>query len=155
MKTQNRAHVLLTLVAFSIGLFLSGCATTSQTVTSQVSVGIAVDLASFAAVEVLEKNPKAVPALRSISAGIDTVITQGSVSPAQVAAFVQKIDKDGSLSPIERLIIGRAIQRVHQALVQSTGVPDLNITNPKVRDALERVKKGIDDTLALYDVVSA
>ena len=155
MKTPSllRAFTGLCLVVSAL-LFASGCASTGGTpAANQASLELAIGVASDAAALVLQKNPKAVPALRATSAGIGAVLTQGTLTPAQVKAFVDKLGQDADLSPAERLVIGRAVQRVHGILVIYFATPDLNIADPRVRSALEKVKQSIDDTLALYEVL--
>lgn len=149
------------IVLFAIGALLaglaslctSGCVTTGGTNANAATVELAIGVASDAAALVLQKNQKAVPALRAVSAGIETVLTQGTLTPEQVKAFVDKIGQDADLSPAERLVIGRAVQRVHGILTVCFATPDLNIADPRVRSALEKVKRSIDDTLALNDVL--
>lgn len=144
----------LTLAALAL-LFSAGCQTAGTSQNSAVTLELAVGVASDAAALVLQKNPKAVPVLRSISAGIDSVLTTESLSPEKVKAFVDQIGKDSSLSPAERLIIGRAIQRVHGVLTVYFNTPDLNIVDPRVRSALTKIKQSIDDTLALHAVLQS
>lgn len=145
--------VLGSLLAGLAALCSSGCATTGGTNANAATVELAIGVASDAAALVLQKNPKAIPALRATSAGIGAVLTQGTLTPAQVKAFVDKLGRDAHLSPAERLVIGRAVQRVHGILIVYFATPDLNIGDPRVRSALEKVKQSIDDTLALYEVL--
>lgn len=159
MKVTPAKSIILfvvgTLVAGLVSLCSSGCATALGTNTNAAGLDLAIGVASDAAALVLQKNQKAVPALRAVSAGIGTVLTQGTLTPEQVKAFVDKIGQDADLTPAERLVIGRAVQRVHGILVAYFATPDLNIGDPRVRSALEKVKQSIDDTLALYEVLQA
>lgn len=150
---MKKLHALI--VAALALLVLPACQTTGSGPSSAVQLELAVGVASDAAALVLQKNPKAVPVLRSISAGIDSVLTTESLSPEKVKAFVDKIGKDSNLSPAERLIIGRAIQRVHGVLVVYFNTPDLSISDPRVRAALTKIKQSIDDTLALHAVLES
>lgn len=145
--------ILASVLAGLAALFGAGCASTGGAAANPATIELAIGVASDAAALVLQKNPKAVPALRATSAGIGAVLTQGTLTPAQVKAFVDKLGQDADLSPAERLVIGRAVQRVHGILVVYFATPDLNIADPRVRSALEKVKQSIDDTLALYEVL--
>lgn len=146
MKNILSFIVIVCLLAFT------GCATNGGRINS-VTLELAVGVASDAAALVLQKNSKAVPAVRTISESIGAVLTTQSLSPQRVKQFVDLVGKDANLNPAERLILGRAVQRVHGILVAHFGTVDLNIQDPKVREALEKIKKGVDDTLALYDVL--
>lgn len=144
-------HYILTLCA---ALLFSGCASTGSKI-NPVTLELAVGVASDAAALVLQKNPKAAPVLRSLSAGLDAVLTKKTLTPEEVKAFVAQITKDANLTPAEQLLIGRAVQRTHGILIGYFGTPDLNIEDPQVRAALERIRTAINDTLALYDVLKA
>jgi hypothetical protein len=137
---------ILTLLA-AVALALSGCATGPGQ--ADLIAGIASDGAAL----VLQKNPQAVPVLRTVSSGIGAVLTQKSLTPEQVKTFVDLISKDANLTSDERFLVGRLVLRVHGALVAKFGTADLNIEDPRVREALTRVKVALDDTLALYDVL--
>lgn len=152
MKIRS-LRILAGLSAFASSVLFTGCSTTAGTNTNAATVELAIGVASDAAALVLQKNPKAVPALRAVSVGIGTVLTQSTLTPEQVKAFVDRVGHDADLSPAERLVIGRAVQRVHGILVVYFATPELNIADPRVRSALEKVKHSIDDTLALYDVL--
>lgn len=143
------------LCVLALALLLSGCVSTGTTpktapLVTASDVDDIVDLASAGVVLVLQKNPKAVPVLRTASAGIDTVLTENSLTPERVNAFVRLVSKDVNLSPEERFLVQQLVLTVHKRLVRQFGAPDLNIANPAVRAQLERVKKAIDDTLASY-----
>jgi hypothetical protein len=156
---RNRGDFIAMALGFILpivfALSLPGCASTGakSSPANQASLELAIGVASDAAALVLQKNPKAVPALRATSAGIGVVLTQATLTPEQVKAFVDKLGQDADLSPAERLVIGRAVQRVHGILVVYFATPNLNIADPRVRSALEKVKQSIDDTLALYEVL--
>jgi hypothetical protein len=140
-----KKYILALLV--SVSLAFTGC--TSTPGQADLIAGVASDAAAL----VLQKNPKAVPTLRAVSAGIDAVLTQNSLTPERVKTFVDLIGKDANLDPDTRFLIGRLVLRTHGALVAKFGTPDLNILDPEVRAALTRVKVALDDTLALYDVL--
>jgi hypothetical protein len=143
------------IIPFLLSLLLlaPGCSTPGGL--SPATIEIAAAITADAAALVLQKNPKAVPALRSVSAGLALVLTTESLTQAQVTAFVSTLSKDAALSPAEQLLLGRAVQRVHSILTAHFATPDLNIADPRVRAALERIKLGIDDTLALYAALNA
>lgn len=141
--------LIVACILAGIASLFSGCASTPG------SVDVAVGLASDGAALVLQKNPKAVPALRLVSSGIDTVLSRGSLTPEQLKAFVEVIDKQAKLSPEDRFLIGRLIQRVHEALVVKYGAADIEATSPEVRATLIKIKKAIDDTLALHAVLQS
>lgn len=141
MKKYILALLLPIVLAFS------GCATAP----GQLDFITAV--ASDGAALVLRKNPKAVPTMRTVSAGIGAVLTQNSLTQERVDAFVNLLTKDANLDEDTKFLIGRLVVRTHGALVAKFGTPDLNIQDPEVRAALTRVKVALDDTLALYDVL--
>lgn len=146
-----KIQYILTICAV---LFFTGCASTGSKI-NPATLELAVGVASDASALVLQKNPKAAPVLRSLSAGLDAVLTKKTLTPEEVKAFVILITQDANLTPAEQLLIGRAVQRTHGILITYFGTPELNIENPQVRAALERIRTAINDTLALYDVLKA
>lgn len=148
---------LVAIFAILLALItLPGCATGgggSNSARNEATLNLAIGVASDAAVLVLQKNPKAIPVLKSVSLGIDTVLTGQSLTPQQVKSFVDALDKGANLTPPERVVIGRAIQRVHELLTGYFGTSTLDVTNPQVRAALVKIQRAIDDTLALNAVL--
>jgi len=144
---KNRTF-LIPLFAAVLAMAFSACATTPQT---QILTGIISDAAAI----VLTKNENAVPVVRSLSLGIDAALTTGTLPPEKVKTFLDLLDKDASLTPGERLIFARAIQRTHQGLVAYVGTPDINVNNARVRSILEEIKRNLDETLALHDALKS
>lgn len=155
MKSNTILGLLLASILAITAILIAGtgCTTASKPAANAATIELAIGVASDAAALVLQKNPKATPVLRSVSSGITAVLTESSLTPARVKAFVDVLGKDANLTPAERIVIGRAVQRVHGILIAYFGTPDLNIADPRVRSALEKVKQSIDDTLALAEVL--
>lgn len=133
------------LILSVCSILFAGCASTPN---QQAAVDLAIGVGTDAASIVIRRNPAAVVTLRAISLGIDSVLSTGVLSQAQVDAFVAGLDRNNHLTADDRFIIGRAVRRIHQALVVYGGCPDLNIGDPKIRAALERVKAAINEVTA-------
>lgn len=131
-----------------LAMVFTGCVSTPNT---ELLTGILSDAAAI----VLTKNQKAVPIVRALSAGLELALTKEAITPAQVKAFIEQLDKGGSLTPGERLLLGRGIQRTQQRLTAVLGTPDINVKDPRVRDILVEIKRNLDDTLALHDALKA
>jgi hypothetical protein len=128
--------------------FSSGCASTPNT---DLLTGILSDAAAI----VLTKNQKAVPIVRSLSAGLELALTKEAITPAQIKAFIEQLDQNGNLTTGERLLLGRGIQRTQKRLTAVLGTPDINVKDPRVRGILEEIKRNLDETLALHDALKA
>lgn len=134
-----KKHLFLLFAAFA--LLLPGCASTPN---QQAALDLAIDIAIDAAAIVLRRNPEAAPVLQAVSLGIDAILTKGSLTQAQVDDFVAGLDRGKRLKGDDAFIIGRAIKRAHQALVVYGCAPDIDVANPKVREALVRVRDALN-----------
>lgn len=142
--------VNLIIVTVCAVLFVPGCANLSPA-DSELLTGIVSDAAGI----VLSKNQKAVPVLKSLSLGIEAALTSGTLPPEKVKAFIETLDKDSRLTPGERLLLARAIQRTQRRLAAVIGSPDVDVTNPKVRSILTEIKRNLDEILELSEAFKA
>jgi hypothetical protein len=149
-------HIIALTIAAVALLILPACQTAGGNArTSAVGLEVALSTASEVSAFVLQKNPKALPVVVSISEGIGAVLAEESLTSERVGLFVAKVTKNAKLTKEERLYITLSVQKIHGILTAYFGTPDLNISDPKVRAALENVKRRVDAALALHAVLES
>jgi hypothetical protein len=106
-------------------------------------------IVKVAAIYALQTEPGAGAELQRISAGVDTVFGRGSLTPEQLNAFLDEL----KVRPENRLLMAAAITEVYEIITDLTGAKLPDITHPVVVAALNGVKAGIAEALALQAAV--
>lgn len=151
MKTKS---FIISVLALTVALVFTGCQSLNnlpagkQTAAIELAVGVTGDIASI----IVAKNPDIGETLAVISAGLETVLADGTLPPDRVADFIRRIEARHNLTLEEKVLLARGITRVHQLFLVFTG-GDIDTTNPRAREFLTRVRDAINQSLALADAL--
>lgn len=133
------------LLASGLCIGFTGCASAPGAAPAPVRTELAAyTLTKNAGLLVLAKEPGAADELRAVAAGVDTVFTLGTLSPQQLATFLDALH----VRPESRLLIGSALSDAYNLYTATTGKPLVDASDPTAAAILKGVRRGIDDALA-------